>query len=341
MTANTSSGRKFRDYRVYGLRLCANQPIPGLTVPSRPGKADVRISFREAEHHHPQPVGAVAVYASPGIAENGEPYFKVWKYENSMEAYLGIQYTNGKGFTSFLINREGSQVQVAGTKSIPFQDMLTYFLGPVIGCILRLRKVTCLHAGVVAVDGKALGIIGPKGAGKSTMVAVLARHGQAVLTDDIAPLTEVEGRFVVAPGYPSLRLWPNTIAALPGISTDELPKILSVAEKRFLNLAVNGEADYWRFQNKPLELVAVYVLNDRTQGGTLAITPHSQAAGLLTLSCNVYPEYSLHQTDRARDFGVLGRLAASVPVRGVTRPDSLDKLSQLRDNILNDFRGLC
>jgi hypothetical protein len=327
-------------YSVYGLRLHTNQPIPGLIVPPQPGKADVEITFEEAERHHSQPVGAVEVYASPGITENGEPYFKVWKDDVHPQAYLGIQYTDGAGFTSFLINREVSQVQVARTESIPFQDMLTYFLGPVIGCVLRLREITCLHAGVAAVDGKALAIIGPKGAGKSTTVAALAHHSQAVLSDDIAPLSQVEGRFMVAPGYPCLRLWPNTIAALPGITTGELPKILSFAEKRFLSLTVDGAADRWRFQDKPLPLAAVYVLSGRAQDGALSITSQSQAAGLLALSGNVYPEYSLRQTDRCRDFGVLGQLAASVPVREVTQPEGLDTLAQLCDAILNDFQGL-
>lgn len=145
---------------------------------------------------------------------------------------------------------------------------------------------------------------------------------------------------MVAPGYPRLRLWPNTISALPGITTDELPKILSFAEKRFLNLSINDEASSWRFQDSPLQLAAVYVLSGRAQGGTLSITPQSQTTGLLTLSGNVYPEYSLHQTDRGRDFGVLGQLAASIPVREVTQPEGLDTLAQLCDAILTDFKTL-
>ena len=340
LVATTTDGRKSWDYQVYGLRLRTNQPIPGLIVPPHPGKVDVEITFRQSAHHQPQPVGAVEVYASPGIAENGEPYFKVWKEQNHPQAYLGIQYTDGKGITSFLINREGSQVQVTRMEANPFQDMLTYFLGPVIGCILRLRKVTCLHAGVVAVAGKALAIIGPKGAGKSTTVAALAQHGQAVLSDDIAALTAVEGRFVVTPGYPRLRLWPNTVAVLPGITLEALPKILSFTDKRFLNLALDDTAKRWRFHPRPLQLAAVYALSERGQGNTLSIVAQSQAQGLLTLSRNVYPEYPLHHTDRGRDFGVLGQLAASVPVPEVTQPEGLETMAQLRDAILADFKTI-
>ncbi len=340
MVTNTTGRRNSWDYYVYGLRLRTNQPVQGLIAPPQPGKIDVKITFRKSEHQLPQSVGAVEVYASPGITENGEPYFKVWKDENRPQAYLGIQYTDGIGFNSFLINREGNKVQVATTKSIPFQDILTYFLGPVIGCILRLRKVTCLHAGVVVVDGKALAIIGPKGAGKSTTVASLAHQGRPVLSDDIAPLSKDKGRFVVAPGYPRLRLWPNTVAGLSGLSSKALPKILSISEKRFLNLTTNRDADHWRFHAKSLQLGAVYVLRNRVQDGILAISSQSQAAGLLTLAGNVYPEYSLHQADRARDFTILGQLAASVPVREVTQPEGLHTLARLRDAILTDFGTL-
>jgi hypothetical protein len=327
-------------YQVYGLNLQTDQPLSGLIVSPKPEKIDTQIFFTKTKQHFVPPPGAVDVYAGQGISGNGHPYFKVWKDEHHPQAYLGIVYTNGKGFASFILNKAGSRVQVTRTEGILFQDMLTYFLGPVIGCILRLKKCTCLHAGVVDVAGKALAVIGPKGVGKSTTVAALAHQGHAVLSDDIAALTEVAGAFMIAPGYPRLRLWPNTVNVLPGIEIDALLKILSISEKRFLNLSENLETGPWRFHGKPSQLAAVYVLNGRDPNNRLSITSLSQAAGLFTLAGNVYPEYSLHQTDRGRDFGVLGRLAACIPVRAVFLPEDLGSLFLLRDAILADFKGL-
>ncbi len=327
-------------YIIYGLRIHSNHEIPGLMTLFKSGNSDIDITFTERKSHHTQPTGAQNLFRSPGIADNGEPFFKVWRNQNDQKNNLGIQYTNGAGYTTFLINNRGTQVLVSRTKSMPIQDMLTYFLGPVIGCILRVRKVTCLHAGVVAVNGRALAIIGPKGAGKSTTTAALADFGLAVLSDDIAPLTEVDGNYTVAPGYLSLRLWPNTISVLSDVSSDKLTKVLSIADKHFLKLSSDKDAERWKFHAQPMQLAAVYALNERGQSDSISIDAQSQATGLLKLAGNVYPEYSLHQSDRSRDFAVLGKLAAKIPVRTVTRPDNLETLSQLRDAILTDFKTL-
>ena len=204
-------------YRVYGLHLVTNRPVPGLIASSRPGMGDVHVEFMGVGPRQEQPDAGTVLYASPGIAANGEPYLQVWKHEQCEQTHLGIQYTDGSGYATFVVNRDGSRVRVTWTEMIPFQDVITYFLGPVLGCILRLRRITCLHAGVVAVGEQAFAIIGPKGAGKSATVAVLAQGGHAVLSDDIAPLVEDDGAFLVQPGYPRLRLWPSAIEALPGL----------------------------------------------------------------------------------------------------------------------------
>ncbi len=340
MTANPLPKDGSWNYSIYGLRLKSNLQLATLLVSSQSKKSDITVTFNEVENHTLPPTEVEAIFSSSGIADNGLPFFKVWINSNDPHAYLGIQYTNGTGFTTFLINQDGSQVIVNKTSLIPIQDMLTYFLGPVIGCILSLRRITCLHAGVVAIDGKAFAIIGPKGAGKSTTTAALAECGQAILSDDIAPLSESNHHFIVSPGYLSLRLWPNTIDVLSDVASEHLTKVLSIAEKRFLQLSTDTNAQRWRFHEQPMQLAAVYALKERNQTDTLSIRSLSQAEGLLKLAANVYPEYSLNQGDRARDFDVLGKLVGNTPVREVERPDNLDTLHALRDAIMADFKTL-
>lgn len=338
MTSPESTSKWY--YQAYGLQLCANQPISRLIESTPSSNPDLNITFQEKKYHHSQPEGTTEIYVSPGIADNGEPFFKVWRDNKHPQKYIGIQYTDGNGFASFLCNQEGTQVDVIHTESTPFPDILTYFLGPVLGCILRLRQVTCLHAGVVAVDGKALAIIGPKGMGKSTTVATLSQHGYPVLSDDIAALTEINGQFIVSPGYPQLRLWPKTVVGLPGLSVETLPKILSFADKRFLPLITEEGAGPWRFQTTPLPLGAIYTLSGRMEEDTLSIQPQTKIKSMLTLAGNVYPEYPLHPTDHVRNFDVLGRLADRIPVKEVLLPNDIAALSQIRDAILADFKSI-
>ena len=338
--AYLSGGSPFYTTRLFGLSLRSNQPIPGMPALPLEGDADVEVAFIQTAQSCPQPETASQIYASPGMADNGEPYFKVWSDAQHPLVYLGIQYTDGQGFVWFLIDQAGSQVQVLRTPAISFDDMLTYFLGPVIGCILRLRGITSLHAGVAAVGEKAIAIIGPKGMGKSTLIAAMAQGGMPVLSDDIAPLLEVNGRVTVAPGYPRLRLWPETIAALSGVSVEELPKILSHTEKRFMSLSAGRDAGCWRFQPRPLPLAAIYALAGRGSDDRLSFRSPSKAESLFILLRNTYPEYPLRPTDHAHNFSTLLRLAEGVPLREVILPHGLEVLGQTRDAILDDFERL-
>jgi hypothetical protein len=340
MEADLDNPDKTWNYSIYGLHVRSDYEIPNCIVEKKSGCADVTIGFRESVNRYLPVDTLTPVYESVGVADNGEPYFKVWKDKNNPQEYLGIQYTNGDGFTIFLINQTGSQIQIIRTKSILNADMFTYLLGSVMGCLLRVRKTTCLHAGVVAVGDKALAIIGAKGAGKSTTVAALAQQGLAVLSDDIAPLSEINGEFIVAPGYPRLRLWPNTVSAMSSLTSESLPKVLSSIEKRYLDLTIDDTAQQWQFCSKPVQLNAVYVLAGCNSTDKVSITPESQAAGMLNLVSNVYPEYSLHDSDSLRNFGVLGRLANCVSVRKVIRSDNLDTLFDLSSAILRDFKAL-
>src|SRR5262249_22183040 len=139
------------------------------------------------------------------------------------------------------------------------EDTATYLLGPVLGFILRLRGVTCLHASAVAICDQAIAILGPAGAGKSTTAASFARAGYKVLTDDIVALDERGDAFLVQPAYPRVRLWSESVNALFG-TEDALPLLTPTWDKRYLDLQANISC----FQEHPLPLAAIYLLDKRS-----------------------------------------------------------------------------
>ena len=326
-------------YRVYGLRLRANRRIPGLISVSNLESVDVHVELSGPGARDLQPAPQAVLYTSPGKTKDGEYFFKVWRREQSDDAHFCIRYTpDGKEYAEFAVTPDGSSVQVIWTEGLPHGDVASYLLGPVLGCVLRLRGMTCLHAGVVALGEAAIAIIGPKGMGKSVVVAALAQGGHAVLTDDIAPLVENEGAFFVQPGYPRLRLWPDAVEALTGLQADELPRVLSVIEKRYLDLTLDSAVSRWRFHPQPLPLAAVYVLGARSPGTVPSMASIPTARGLITLVTNAYVDYALDRVGRARDFEVLGRLAAIVPIRKVRWRDGWEALPSLCEAILEDLQ---
>jgi hypothetical protein len=212
-----------------------------------------------------------------------------------------------------------------------FEDATTYLLGPVLGFILRLRGITCLHASAIAVGGQAIAVVGFPGAGKSTTAAAFARCGYCVLSDDVVALIDRRDHFLVPPGYPRVNLWPDSVRALFGFE-DALPCISPTWDKRYLALGENGH----RFERKSLPLGAIYVLDGRSNSLTPQIEDFAGTQAFLTLMTNTYVNYLLDRDMRRRDFDILSRVAAGVPVRLVSPPGDPARLPELCEAISSD-----
>jgi hypothetical protein len=339
-----------RAYDVYGLCVRANRAIPGLALApegeGRPGDLWVEMAG-------PRPPGeapaspAVVLHTSPERDEEGRPYFHAYRLGEGARAPVQLHWSNGDGYFEFLVDRAGRRVRATWSEAVSYPDVVPILTGPVLGCVLRLRGVTCLHASAIAVghgdDAVAIALVAAKFGGKSTLAAALAGCGQAVLTDDLVALAEDKGRFLVQPGYPRLRLYPDSAAALPGAGTASLSPLWTDVnvEKRYLDLAADPGASRWRFQPRPAPLVAVYVLADPGPAGTAPrVTLIPPTAGLITLAQSTFMNYLLDRTGRARDLQVLGRLADTVPLRQVDRPASLAGLAPTCEAILDDVAAI-
>jgi hypothetical protein len=157
-----------------------------------------------------------------------------------------------------------------------------------------------------------------------------------VLTDDVLALSDLGDDFEVQPAYPRVRLWTESVAAMFG-SADALPRITPNWDKRFLDL--NGPD--CRFQHEALPLAAIYFLGGRSDAlGTPRVETVSSRTGLMTLVSDTYVTYLLDPSRRAQEFELLGRLVANVPLRQVTPSTDLDRISELCDVIVDDFRKI-
>src|SRR5262249_55064163 len=134
-------------------------------------------------------------------------------------------------------------------------DTCCYLFGPVLGWVLRLRGGVPLHASAVALDGRGVVFLGPGGAGKSTLAAALVLTGAELVSDDLVPILEEDGRISIVPASPSLRLWPESVAMLFG-DAEALPRLSPAWDKRGLDVRRHG----LRFREQAVDLAAVYVL---------------------------------------------------------------------------------
>src|SRR5207302_1716173 len=137
--------------------------------------------------------------------------------DDAGRCYVRIVYA-GRGHEAvFLLDEAGCRVWVKWNALVGLADIAALLTGPVLVCVLRLRGLACLHAGVVAIDGRAIALLGSKAAGKSTTALALVQRGARLLSDDVAVLdAEPSGDYRVRAGPARLRLRPASAAALCG-----------------------------------------------------------------------------------------------------------------------------
>jgi hypothetical protein len=315
-------------YSAYGLGLSASQPIPRLSGAPEADSTDVAIELDARPPWFADSLPSEVRFVSRLRDEAGVPALTVTELA---AGWWRLKYSDG---TDFLVDSAGTEIWATWADALSLDDVCSYLLGPVMGVVLRLRGQVCLHASGVAVEGRAIAILGPAGAGKSTIVGAFAAHGHAVLTDDIVPLRETLDGFLACPGYPRVRLWPASLEALMTLDSS-LPRLPAAWTGRYhLNVVQHG----YGFESKPLPLQAIYLLGPRAnEDHAPRVTPLSGERGLMALVANSFAGNLLDRAMRQHDFLVLSRLAGSVPLRHVTPHANPDRLSALCHSILNDF----
>jgi hypothetical protein len=316
-------------YSVFGLRVLADRPVRTF-LPAISGEPDVRLHL---EGSRPCPFGnldRIEWCRGTDTDASGAPHLRGWELDGGH--FLHFQYSDG---VDFIFDRAGESVWAFWSEHLDLDYMLTYLAGPIFGYLLLVRGMTCLHGSAVAVGDKALAVLGPCGAGKSTTAAAFALSRYPVLSDDIVAVTEQDGQFMVQPAFLRVCLWPESVQALYG-SAEALPRLTASWEKQGLEL---GEGAC-RFQPRPLPLAALYVLGERTShdpSGTISPLPPREA--LLRLLGNTYGSH-LPNDRREQRFDQLVRLVNRMPARGVAPHPSPIHIRGLCAAILEDFARL-
>ena len=311
---------------VYGLGIIANSRIPGVP-PSTIESEDIRISLGSLPAWL-QRVSATQIetsYVADYKSECGEPALRVFRVLDGK--YYRFCYADQ---TEFVLDKAGTEVWAKWCEPLTLEDTATYLLGPVMGFVMLLRGVVCLHASAVVVGDEAFALIGPAGSGKSTTAAAFAKQGYNILAEDVVTLDDRGDHFLVRPGYPCIRLWPAAVKALYGSET-HLPRLTPNWDKCYLDLSEN-------FQREPLRLGAIYHLGERRDDVAAPfVQTLDRADGLMSLVANTYATKLMDKQMRAREFELLTRVLNHVPLRRVTPHSDSARIPDLCSRILEEF----
>jgi hypothetical protein len=321
-------------YSFFGQRLRSNLPLPGTNTTNwciEHSDIELYLGIAPRKTAGEIPSGPEELtYRSTETNAIGEPVLRIWSVAGG--EFVRLFYDDG---TEFWLDRKRQRVWATWPSVASLENAVSYLLGPVLGLVLRLRGVICLHGSAVGFGNHCVAFVGASGAGKSTTAAAFAREGHAVLSDDIVALAESAGAFKVMPGYPYLCLWPEAVQIL-GQSPEALPRIVPEVEKRRFSL-VEGEA---RFEQRPLPLAAIYFLDERRPDPAPYVEPLRPQAALLSLVADTYANRILDRGLRAEEFDVLSRLVKTIPIRRFFPHSDSSRIRDLCRVIREDYSGL-
>lgn len=176
-------------------------------------------------------------------------------------------------------------------------------IGRVLAMALFASGTLCLHGSAVAADQRGLTFLAPKFHGKSTLALAMTRAGWRLVTDDTIPVDPGPPPRL-APGLPTLRLWPDSARHLAGIDGPTEPGVKHVLPDRS---AAPGTPD-------PL-LSTIYLLAPIGQGGpAVGRTRLSGVGAALAIVRHAKLGPLLRGAAAGRLFAQAAALATNVPV---------------------------
>ncbi|MGB2901775.1 MAG: hypothetical protein WBB89_21140 [Candidatus Acidiferrum sp.] len=321
------------NYFVFGLHLRSNLPLPGVNPDNSSTETfevELHLGLRPYSDEENPLRSEELTYVSADTNAAGEPALRIFKVDQG--AFVRLAYEDG---TQFWLDGKRENIWATWPPASCIENAASYLLGPILGLVLRLRGVTCLHASAVAFGDRSVAFVGQTGAGKSTTAAAFARQGYGVISDDIVALEEREGALHVMPAYPHLCLWPESVGMLYD-SPDALPRLMPDWDKRQLTLGEEGT----RFESRCLPLGAIYILSERRPDPAPSIEAIRPQNALLALVADTYANKILDREMRAREFAVLGRLVTTVPIRRVYPHQDARRLEDLCRAIRQDLSSL-
>jgi len=193
-------------------------------------------------------------------------------------------------------------------------------LGLAMAMALQQRHHYVLHGSAVAIGDQVALFIGDKGQGKSTVAAGFRSHGYSIMADDVSAVDFSGGIPRVRPGFPKMKLWPETLEQM-GVDPSQYPAIMPGYDKKVCCLASC-------FHNQLAPLAAIFVL---ATGPRLSITKIGFTESILALNSNRMGSSFTKGMPRqlfSRIFDQCAIIAKTVPIYQLTRPRDFRLLSE-------------
>lgn len=275
-------------YKAFGLTIGSQFPIVQLPPFYEDGSLDVEIISRDLSEF-----------------EVADGHFRIKKEE------LCFAIENVGKF--HVVN--GRLIEVHPLSDCTETVLAVYLMGSCMGAILHQRGFMPLHGSCITDGERAVLITGDSGAGKSTLAAEFLSHGWRFLTDDVAPVYDIDKVPMVQASYPSQKLWQDSLKQY-GCTQEDIHSLYFRENREKFGVNVS---EYYYDGSCPLCLVVRLIPLDKA----CAIEKMDGLTAVDQLMNNTYRSFMIAPDDRERHFRRCVNLAAEVPMAYIIRQNGI------------------
>jgi hypothetical protein len=266
----------------------------------------------------------------PRAPVDGVRWFHAWRYPRCAPSVMFGRGADGYVVRvphagEFSVSIDGASLQAPSAMPISSAQHLLADL--VLPLALSRQRDLLLHASTVHLpDVGAVAIAGASGRGKSSLAAALTAHGAAVLSDDCTAVEQSNGSAAVLPGYPGLRLWPESLT------------MLAAEAERAADTLPSGKvrigAPRVPFCSYASDLRAILVLSKRHREGRLKVRRVSRRVAVVQLMRHVFIMDVTDRSQLSRVFSATTSLVERVPVLRIALPDDPAWLDDAAESVV-------
>lgn len=310
-------------YRIFDRVLASEVPLPELAPAD--GQA---VEFEFSLHKKPRPPAGNWLHVHEWRLADGEISLSC--------ARQGERYRlRFPQLADFEISGCATKIRCIATSDTGDNTIRHLLLDQVIPRVVSHNNRLVTHAAAVQFDdGRAAALLGPTGAGKSTLAAALHVCGARLLSDDCLLLESAGSRVTGIASYRGLRLWPDTAAAMfPG--TAGLSPMAHYSSKQRVDLPSTG--------TEPVELSALILLSPPPGNMPAGSVNLSRASGSEALTILIANQFVLDITDHERtrrSFEEYAKLVKTgIPVFLLAYPRQQDLLGEVCEAVESACRA--
>ncbi len=315
-------------YQIYGLKVASSRNISLLEQVIDSNETDLSVIWSTSASDTPDLAMEWAKISNDNT--KGARNIVVYSAPGETGSLFKLDFFTDNILLTLIFDKSKQTARIVYDENEIEGNLDSYFVGVIMGCIMRLQGIICLHGSAVNIGSKVAVFLGSKRSGKSTTAAAFGQMGFSVLADDITVIRLRNERYYVQPGYPKVRLRPESLSALHQANANEFKLVHTQRNSRYSDITDT-------FQRDELPLDAIYILNQIQGVGLKPYIEQAPSGGSIDLIRNSFAKYLSTGELRKAEFESLLQLASMTPVKKLNFSNDLAGLNSQCELVINDL----